>query len=229
MAQSPELRTSLKQRIGIIIVAIIMVGSTIALYMGIVMNYDKSSSATTSKSEKEDRFGELYSQHQTEVDTFAGVLSSSYFEQFIAHKDRVKSFNAAAITSVTTVDLKEGDGEEITEGSSNYSAYYIGWISDETIFDSSLDSTTDPTSLKFPLAGGSMIEGWNQGIIGMKIGGIREISIPAELAYGDEERGSIPANSPLKFIVMLVPRTEEPEWSDEMNQLYEELYGGNAY
>lgn len=226
MAQSTELRTSLKQRIGIIVVTVILLGSTIALYMGIVLNYNNGGSTTnTVDPAKQARFNELSSQYQAKVDAEAANLSTIYFSQFSPYKNNVRSFNAAAITEVATTDLKVGDGAEIIEGSTDYSAYYIGWLSDETIFDSSFNSTTDPTSLKHPLAGGQMIEGWNQGIIGMKIGGVREISIPAALAYGDQQQGSIPANSPLKFIVMLIPRVADIEYPEELDILYNEIYG----
>jgi len=226
MAQAPELRTSLKQRIGVIIIAIIMVGSTIALYMGIVLNYNNSSAETTQTSEKEDRLNELFAEHQAKVNKQAGELSAIYFDTLLPFRSYVKSFNNAAITKVTFEDLKIGDGAEVTEGFSDYSAYYIGWLADETVFDSSFNDFANPTSLQHPLPGGNMIEGWNQGIIGMKIGGIRIISIPAELAYGDQERNTIPANSSLKFIVMLIPPVEEIDYSDELYELYYELYGG---
>jgi FKBP-type peptidyl-prolyl cis-trans isomerase len=226
MAQAPELKTSLKQRIGIIIVAVILLGSTVALYMGIVLNYSDGNSSATANSEKEQRFNELYSQYQTEVDAQAKEYSDIHFDTFAQYKSKVKAYNAAAITEVTHTDLKVGDGEEVTEGFDNYSAYYIGWLSDETVFDTSFDSFETPTALKSPLPGGQMIEGWNVGIIGMKIGGVREISIPSELAYGDQEQGNIPANSPLKFIVMLIPKAPEIDWPEEMYELYYELYGG---
>ena len=226
MAQSTELKTSLGQRIGIIIIAVVLLGSTAALYAGIVLGSNSSSSPTLNDTEKEARFEELYAEYQAKVEANAAALSAIYFDEFVAYKSRVKSFNAAAITEVTTTDLKVGDGEEITEGFTSYSAYYIGWLSDETIFDSSFNDPANPTSLRHPLAGGAMIEGWNIGIVGMKIGGVREISIPAELAYGDQERGTIPANSPLKFVVMLIPPVEEVDWPDEMIELYYELYGG---
>ena len=229
MTQHPELKTSLKQRIAIIVVAIIMVGSTIALYMGIVLSYNNNADTTAASSEKQERFDELYAEYQAKVDAQAAELSTEYFDSFSPYLSNVKSFNAAAITEVTTKDLKVGTGTEVTEGFTDYSAYYLGWLSDETIFDSSFDSTTEPTSLKVPLTGSEMIEGWNQGIVGMKLGGVREISIPAELAYGDQAQGSIPANSPLKFIVMLISPVAEVEFSDELYQLYTEIYGDTGY
>ena len=134
-------------------------------------------------------------------------------------------------------DIVKGTGREISsttdsEGNAvaydtDYAAYYIGWLSDETIFDSSFDTTESPTSLKTPLSGsGSMIQGWLEGIEGMKIGGVREITIPSVMAYGETEQGSIPANSPLKFIIMLIEKPAPLEVSDELEQLGQELYGG---
>lgn len=224
MTQSTELKTSTGQRVGIIIVALILLGSTIALYAGIVLSYNKDSSSTLADSDKEERFYELYEEYSQEVSAQAAVLSTEYFDTFAPYKSRVKSFNAAAITEVTYTDLVIGTGEEVVEEFYDYSAYYIGFLSDETIFDSSFNDSSNPTALTSPLSGGQMIEGWNQGIIGMKLGGIREISIPSDLAYGDTENGSIPASSPLKFVIMLIPQIEEIDWPDEMYELYYDLY-----
>ena len=227
VTQNSELKTSTKTRIIIVVVAVVMLLSTIGLYMGIVLSYNNSSTTSTVNTEKENRFYELYDEYLAKLDVQAAELSEQYFDTFVQYKSEVKSFNAADVAEVTTRDLLVGTGEEVTEGFTDYSAYYIGWLSDETIFDSSFNSTTDPTALTSPLAGGNMIEGWNQGIIGMKLGGVREITIPAELAYGDQEQGVIPANSPLKFIVMLIDPIDYIDWSDEMYTLYEELYGSS--
>jgi len=229
MTQNPELKTSLGQRIGIFIIAIILLGSTAALYLGMVVDWNNSTSTTQVDTEKQARFEELSAQYQAQLYAYTTELSDAYFDQFVTYKSRVKSFNSAAITTVTTTDLKVGDGAEVTEDFSDYVAFYIGWLSDETVFDTSLDDFGNPSSLVSYLPGyKSVIEGWSQGVIGMRIGGVREISIPAELAYGDQEVGGIPANSPLKFIIMLVP-INEPEYPEEMLQLYYELSGASAY
>ena len=225
MLQQSELKTSFKQRLAIIIVAVVLLGSTVALYMGIVLSYDNSTAGSTATTADNARFEELYAEYQAQVNARANELSAEHFDTFAPHKSRVRSFNAAAITEIATTDLVVGTGAEVTEDFVDYSAYYIGWLADETIFDSSLDSTTEPTALKFPLAGGQMIAGWNQGIIGMHLGGIREIAIPSELAYGDQEQGAIPANSPLKFVVMLIPKVADIDWSEEMYELYTKIYG----
>ena len=183
-----------------------------------------------SAAEKEARMNELYVEYNIEVTARAEELSATYFDQFITYRSQIKPYNAAN-AYFATEDLKKGTGTEVTKGFYNYSAYYIGWLPDGTIFDTSFDTETcvntlgNPTSLKFPLAGGQMIEGWNQGIIGMKLGGVRKITMQSDLAYGDDERGCIPAGSPLTFIVLLIPKIEEVPYPDEYLQLYEELYG----
>ena len=233
MIANQDLHTSPRQRIVIVFIALLMLLSTFALYASIVLGSNgSSSSAETSAltAEEEARYQELLAEYQDKVNAQASELSSKYFDEFATFKSRVKSFNAADVTDVTWTDLKVGDGEEVnSEDFVEYSAYYIGWLSDETVFDSSFDDASKPTALNSPLAGTTeMIQGWKDGIQGMKIGGIREISIPSALGYGDQDQGSIPANSPLRFVVMLVPRVDEVEVPDELNNLYLKSMGYSA-
>ena len=237
MIKNEEAKTSVKMRIIILAIAIFMLGSTFALYAGIVLNYNNPVESTTAQKQK--RFEELYNEYQTKVNAQAAELSKVYFDEFVQYKNRVKSFNAAGVDELKIVDLKVGTGRELTDVSDiDYAAYYIGWLSDETVFDSSLDDYSNPTSLKDPLQGTtSMIQGWLEGITrdteddgtvyweGMRIGGVREITIPAALGYGNTEQDNIPAGSPLKFVVMLIEAPEEIEVSEELQQLYIELYG----
>jgi FKBP-type peptidyl-prolyl cis-trans isomerase FkpA len=233
MIANQDLHTSPRQRIVIVFIALLMLLSTFALYASIVLSSNgSSSSAETSAltAEEEARYQELLAEYQDKVNAQASELSSKYFDEFATFKSRVKSFNAADVTDVTWTDLKVGDGEEVnSEDFVEYSAYYIGWLSDETVFDSSFDDASKPTALNSPLAGTTeMIQGWKDGIQGMKIGGVREISIPSALGYGDQDQGSIPANSPLRFVVMLVPRVDEVEVPDELNNLYLKSMGYSA-
>ena len=209
MIRNEELKTSPKQRILIVLVALLMLGSTFALYAGIVLNYNSNTETTQADSEKQKRFEELYAQYQEKLDAQAKELSNLHFEEFSKYRSNVKSFNAAGATELKVNDLKVGEGRELTDiNDTDYAAYYIGWLADETIFDSSFDDNDNPTRLMNPLEGStSMIQGWLEGIVrneeegnhywdGMRIGGIREITIPSALAYGDQDQGTIPANSP---------------------------------
>ena len=76
---------------------------------------------------------------------------------------------------------------------------YTGKLTNGKVFDSSKDRKP----FKFIVGTGLVIKGWDQGVLGMKPGGVRELTIPAELAYGDRDMGSIPPNSTLQFEVTL--------------------------
>ena len=237
MIVNEERRTTPKQRIVIALIAVFLLGSTFALYAGIVLSYKNQETQNAISEEKQTRFNELFAEFQSRQDERAKELSNKYFNTFKAYRQNVKAFNAASVNTLQIRDIVKGTGREISsttdsEGNAvaydtDYAAYYIGWLSDETIFDSSFDTTESPTSLKTPLSGsGSMIQGWLEGIEGMKIGGVREITIPSVMAYGETEQGSIPANSPLKFIIMLIEKPAPLEVSDELEQLGQELYNG---
>ena len=237
MIVNEERRTTPKQRIVIALIAVFLLGSTFALYAGIVLSYKNQETQNAISEEKQTRFSELYAEFQSRQDDQAKELSGKYFNTFKTYRQNVKAYNAASVNTLQIRDIVKGTGREIsstadsdgnvTAYDTNYAAYYIGWLSDETIFDSSFDSTDSPASLKSPLRGtDQMIQGWLDGIEGMKIGGIREITIPSVLGYGENAQGNIPANSPLKFIIMLIEKPAALEVSDELEQLGQELYGG---
>ena len=101
---------------------------------------------------------------------------------------------------LVAIDYKLGDGAEAKTGDT-VSVHYRGTLKDGTEFDSSLSR---PRPLVFPLGQGRVIKGWDTGIAGMKVGGLRKLVIPAKLAYGDRARGKIPANADLTFTVELM-------------------------
>lgn len=215
-----ELKTSPKQRLIIGLIAVLLLGSTIAIYAMIVMGSDKVDYSRMTLKQLETAYEEAYSEYEAR----GTELSAQYFDEFKTYKSEVKAFNADSITEVASADLKEGDGAEVKNG--EYSAYYIGYCADETVFDSSFDDIDNPTALRAPLSidASSLIEGWYTGVEGMKIGGVRRIAIPGELAYGDTYEICGGYNSPLKFIVYAVPRDEKlDELTEKLNKIYTAL------
>ena len=97
-------------------------------------------------------------------------------------------------------DIVEGDGDEATTGST-VTVNYTGWLTDNVKFDSSLDSGAP---FPFTLGTGQVIPGWDEGVAGMKVGGKRQLVIPAELGYGDTGSGMIPPGATLIFEVELL-------------------------
>ncbi|MDP2656249.1 MAG: FKBP-type peptidyl-prolyl cis-trans isomerase [bacterium] len=106
----------------------------------------------------------------------------------------------APLTDLGVTDLMVGTGAEAVAGD-EITVQYVGKLSNDIIFDSSYNRNSP---FAFTLGAGMVIQGWEQGIVGMKVGGKRLLSIPADMAYGAATRGSIPANSDLYFEVDLV-------------------------
>jgi peptidylprolyl isomerase len=107
-------------------------------------------------------------------------------------------------------DVKEGKGDAVKAGA-RLKVHYTGWLTDGTIFDSSV---VRKEPLEIPLDG--VIKGWKEGVPGMKVGGVRRLKIPPELAYGKKERDKIPANSTLVFEIELL-ELENPAMLPDLN------------
>lgn len=103
-------------------------------------------------------------------------------------------------SKLTIVDSVVGTGAEAVNGKT-VSVHYTGKLQNGTIFDSSVNRGTP---FEFPLGAGMVIEGWELGIAGMKVGGKRTLTIPPELGYGSRDMGTIPPNSTLTFDVELL-------------------------
>ena len=210
--EEKELRTSPKQRIFIAVIAIIMVGSIVAGYAAIVLNNSNSASSETEVLSAE-RMSEYQQAYDNAASEFAKVTQAD-FETFSPYKSEIKAFNEASANEngLQTTDLVVGDGRELTDGDTDYRAFYIGWCADETVFDTNMDNPTNPT--KFinaldPSVDGGLIEGWEMGVQGMKLNGIREVTIPGELGYKDTRELCGGTYKPLKFVIMAVAN-EEP-------------------
>jgi peptidylprolyl isomerase len=106
------------------------------------------------------------------------------------------------VTSLQITDLSTGSGAAAKAGDCLVMKYYGTLATDGTVFD---ENFTKPTGFQFPLGQGQVIQGWDQGLVGMKVGGMRRLVIPAALAYGAQSPSpAIPANSDLVFVVKLV-------------------------
>ncbi|MHB2018649.1 MAG: FKBP-type peptidyl-prolyl cis-trans isomerase, partial [Candidatus Xenobia bacterium] len=101
-----------------------------------------------------------------------------------------------------------GTGAEAKPGDI-VSVKYTGTLTDGTVFDST--DKHGGTPFRFPLGAGQVIKGWDEGVAGMKVGGKRHLEIPAALAYGDRQIGTIPSNSTLDFDVELVDTQAPPK------------------
>lgn len=103
------------------------------------------------------------------------------------------------VDSLQSIDIKVGDGAEVKAGDT-VTAHYTGALAKTgVIFQSSHDM-----GQPIPFSLGSVIQGWQDGVPGMKVGGKRRLVIPAEQAYGAQAQNGIPANSDLVFDIELV-------------------------
>ena len=114
----------------------------------------------------------------------------------------------ATVGALKKIDAKQGTGAEAVAGKP-VAVHYTGWLYDPSLpegkgkkFDSSVDRK-EP--FVFPLGGGRVIRGWDEGVAGMKVGGKRTLIIPADMAYGARGAGGvIPPNATLVFDVELL-------------------------
>ena len=104
------------------------------------------------------------------------------------------------------VDLRLGTGAEAATGNS-LTVNYTGWLYDPTRADLKglqFDTSLGKDPVTFTLGGQQVIQGWDQGLVGMKVGGIRKLVVPSSLAYGGTRNNSIPPFSTLVFEVELL-------------------------
>jgi len=104
----------------------------------------------------------------------------------------------------TIVDLAIGTGATAANGSRVVVAY-TGWLYDTKQTDGKGKQIDSNGSFPFTVGAGQVIKGWEQGVVGMRVGGQRRLIIPPELAYGNQTvGGTIPANATLVFDITLV-------------------------
>ncbi len=125
---------------------------------------------------------------------------------FIFGQSLISLFNNSNSKSMVTTpqvistDTVIGAGQTATDGD-RVVVHYTGHFVDGKVFDSSV---TRGEPFQFVLGRGQVIKGWDEGIVGMRVGGKRTLSIPPELGYGANDYGPIPGRSTLIFDVELL-------------------------
>lgn len=193
------------QRIGIIIITVVMIVGTLGSFAVMILSMQNSNADTAKTQAAYTKYQADLAEYQKQVAAQATELSDKYYETFSAYSDYPEAFDINSVSELKTKDLKVGTGATIDDDT-EYAAYYIGWNPKGKVFDTSINGD----ALKAPIDTSSLIEGWAKGVKGMKIGGVRLIEIPSDLAYGEKGSGDdIPANTPIKFVVMAIEKPEE--------------------
>ncbi len=122
----------------------------------------------------------------------------------LSREPKVTVSKAAAPTKLVKKDIIVGTGAVAAAGDELTVDYVGALYKNGTIFDASWKGAATASPFQFQLGVGSVIPGWDQGLVGMRVGGRRELIIPPSLGYKNVAQGKIPANSTLIFIVDLL-------------------------
>ena len=123
----------------------------------------------------------------------------------VSEGDRVGAYleaasNQGTIKRMVIDDIKIGEGPEVVKGDT-VSVHYIGTLQNGTEFD---NSKKRGSPFEFTVGNGQVISGWDEGLVGMRVGGQRILVIPPEKAYGEDGIGPIPGNATLVFAIELL-------------------------
>ena len=180
------------QRIGIWIIAIVMTVGTIGSFVVVILANDNAQ--VDQAQQAKDQAAQLAAQQQQQQ--AAAQANADNSEPLAGYS--AQAFDPASVTSLKSEVLVQGTGDVI-KSSDSINASYFGWTSDGKIFDSSKKKSAADAPVTFALSG--VIQGWSDGLTGVKVGSTVRLTIPAYKAYGATASGVIPANSPLEFIV----------------------------
>ncbi len=183
--------TSRAQRAGIWAIAILMVLSTIAMFVGMVLSMHNQSNEQQQQADMQKQMEEY--QKQMEEQAKKSAAASQPLDGY-----KAEAFDAASVKKLGVEELKAGSGKEAA-ANSKVTVNYFGWTPNGKIFDSSKKSgKVEPAELSL----NEVIKGWTQGLTGVKEGAVVKLTIPADLAYGAQgSPPNIKPNEPLTFIV----------------------------
>lgn len=166
-----------------------MIMGTIGAFFGIIL-------ANNNNANQQEEIAKLQEQMRQQQDA---CTAAEVTEGKVYTKPEAEKFEKDSITELKTEDVKTGEGAEVTSTNNCVTVHYLGNTSDGKVFDNSYDRG-EP--IAFMVSG--VIQGWQEGLIGMKEGGARKMFIPADKAYGQQGGGSIGPNEPLYFYVELI-------------------------
>ena len=220
--------TTKTQRWAILGIMVVMVVGTMGSFAVMILSTKNSQKDQAYAQQVQEKYSREYKEYQAKVDAQTKELSNKYYASLSQYTSRVGSFDRDSVKSLSHEDLLAGEGEEIKDDT-KFAVYYIGWNPKGKIFDQSIENNAlkAPLSIADGLKNASLVDGWKEGLVGMKVGGVRELTIPSDKAYGETAHSDdIPANTPLKFIVLAIPLPETFEQPDstELMKVYSELY-----
>jgi FKBP-type peptidyl-prolyl cis-trans isomerase FkpA len=137
---------------------------------------------------------------------YSGKISEESQQTAAAQGEAAAQAQTQIMQNFKVQDVVVGTGAEAKNGDS-VTVNYVGTLDDGTKFDSSYDRKQPFSFVIGDTGPGAVIQGWNLGVAGMKVGGKRTLVIPPELGYGVQANGPIPANSTLHFTVELLEVT----------------------
>ncbi len=173
------------QRVFIWVIALVMLVGTLGAYFAVILANDNQAQQQ---------------QEISQLQEAATCVAQPVSEEAMYTKPEPVTFDKASVTELKTEDVKVGDGQEVTSIDDCVTVHYLGNTADGTVFDNSYDRS-EPTAFGV----GQVIEGWQKGLMGMKVGGTRKMFIPSSMAYGEQGAGgSIGPNEPLYFYVELI-------------------------
>lgn len=179
--------TSKSQRIGIWTIAIVLTVGTVGSFFAMVLENDNYK-IDQEKAQKD---------YQAQLEQFREAQKEAQKANRPLEGYEAKPFDRSSISKLSVDVLKEGDGA-VVQADSTINANYFGWTYDGSIFDSTNKNGT-LTPIDFSLS--QVIEGWQEGLTGVKVGSTVKLVIPAEKAYGNQDDGTGRPVGPLMFIV----------------------------
>lgn len=177
--------TSRAQRVGIWVIAVALIVGTLAGFIAMIL---APQNQVTDQARAEAEYQKMIEDYQKEQLALNEPLKSY----------EAKKFDADSVKKLGIVYFKKADGAKV-KASDKISANYFGWDASGSIFDSTKKKDADATPVEFSL--GEVIEGWTKGLTGVPAGSTVELTIPADMAYGDKDNGDGRPFGPLKFVV----------------------------